>query len=214
MRTYISPIGFNSTSVTRPVLSTGLDTDDRIVLVRPEEETDDSRAEEAIGDVRRLLAEVEPEVTLATERVPHEQFDRAVLRCRELIRAAEGDLIVNLGGGARDVLLPFSTAVLAESHRVDRALLFSDIDGRVRKLELPRLTASISDSERETLTALDRAGGESSVPELTDGTQRSKSTITRHVDSLESNDAVRTHRDGKTKHVSITLTGQLLVDRE
>ena len=214
MRTYISPIGFNSTSVTRPVLSNGLDTADQVVLVRPEADTDDSRAEEAIGDVRRLLAEVEPEVSLSTERVPHEGFETAVLRCRDLIRAAEGTVIVNLGGGARDILLPFATAVLTELHHVDRTLLFSDIDGRVRDLELPRLTASISDSERGTLAALNSTGGESSIPELTERTQRSKSTIARHVDVLESNDAVVSRREGKTKHVSITLTGRLLVDRE
>jgi len=212
MRTYISPIGFNSTSVTRPVLSHGIDTDDRVVVVRPEEETDDSRAAEAINDVRRLLAEVEPDVALATERVPHDDFETSVLHCRDLLRAAQGEVIVNLGGGARDVLLPFTTAVLAELSRVDQTLFFSDIDGRVRELELPRLTVSISDSVRDTLAAIDDAGGASSIPALTESTQRSKSTVARHVDLLESNEAVKTHREGKTKHVSLTLTGRLLVD--
>src|SRR6056297_1219036 len=113
MRTYVSPIGFNSTSVTRPVLSYGVDTDDRVVVIRPEEETDDSRAEEAIADVCRLLTEIEPAVSLSTERVPHDDFETAVLHCRDLLRAVEGELIVNLGGGARDVLVPFITAVLA-----------------------------------------------------------------------------------------------------
>lgn len=213
MRTYLSPIGFNSTSVTRPVLSNGLDTGDRVVLVRPEKETDDSRATEAIADVRRLLEEVEPDVTLSTERVPHDEFERAVLLCRDLVRAADGDVIVNLGGGARDVLLPFATAVFAETGRVDRTLFFSDIDGRVRSLRLPRLTASLPESVGETLAAIDRADGESSIPALTEATQRSKSTVARHVDILESNDAVETYREGKSKHVSMTLTGRLLVGR-
>lgn len=211
MRTYISPIGFNSTSVTRPVLSYGVDTDDRVVVVRPEGDTDDSRSEEAIADVRRLLTEIEPDVSLATERVPHDDFETAVLHCRDLLRAVDGELIVNLGGGARDILIPFSTAVLAEQPRVDRVVLFSDIDGRVREVTLPRLTATISDAAGETLVAISQAGGETSIPELTEVTSRSKSTIARHVDVLESNDAIESHREGKTKHVSLTLTGRLLV---
>lgn len=210
MRTYISPIGFNSTSITRPVLSQGVDTDDRVVLIRPKRETDDSRAKEAIADVRRLLTEIEPDVSLSTERVPHDDFETAVLQCRDLIRTAEGEVIVNLGGGARDVLLPFAIAVLAERPLVDRALLFSDIDGQVREITLPRLTATISASVGETLLAVTQLGGETSIPELTEKTQRSKSTVTRHVDVLESNDAVETRREGKTKHVSLTITGRLL----
>lgn len=212
MRTYVSPIGFNSTSVTRPVLSYGVDTDDRVVVIRPKEGTDDSRAEEAIADVRRLLNEIEPSVSLSIERVPHDDFETAVLHCRDLLRAVDGELIVNLGGGARDILIPFMTAVLAEQPRVDRVVLFSDIDGRVREVTLPRLTATISDAAGETLVAIDQAGGETSIPELTEVTTRSKSTIARHVDILESNDAVESHREGKTKHVSLTLTGRLLVD--
>ncbi|MFB6129563.1 MAG: CRISPR-associated CARF protein Csa3 [Salinigranum sp.] len=212
MRTYVTPIGFNSTSVTRPVLSHGIDTDDRVVLVRPKEETDDSRATEAIDDVRRLLAEVEPDVALSVERVPHDDFETSVLRCRDLLRQAEGKLIVNLGGGARDVFLPFTTAVLGEVSRVDQTLFFSDIDGRVRELELPRLGVTISDSVRETLAVTAEKGGESTIPELTESTNRSKSTIARHVELLQANDAVEAHREGKIKHVALTLTGRLLGD--
>lgn len=211
MRTYLSPIGFNSTSVTRTVLSHGLASDDRIVLIRPEEETDDGRAEEAISDVRRLLEEVEPDISLATERVPHDDFERAVLDCRDLLLAGEGTLTVNLGGGARDILLPFITAVLATIERVDTVLFFSDIDGKVREWHLPRLTATISDPVYETLAAINAAGGETSIPALTKATENSKSTVARHVDTLETNEAVVSRREGKTKHVSLTLGGRLLL---
>lgn len=211
MRTYLSPIGYNSTSVTRTVLGHGLTSDDRIVLIRPRENTDDSRAAEAIDDVRRLLTEVEPEVSLSTERVSHDNFEVAVLECRDLVQAADGAVTVNLGGGARDILLPFTTAVLATIEHVDTVLFFSDVDGKVREWQLPRLTASISTPARETLTAIDAAGGETSIPALTEATDSSKSTIARHVDALEANDAVVSRREGKTKHVSLTLTGRLLL---
>lgn len=213
MRTYLSPIGYNSTSVTRTVLlRDGLTSGDRIVLLRPAEETDDSRADEAINDVHRLLSEIEPDISVSTERISHDDFAEAVVECHDLLLAAEGTVFVNLGGGARDILLPFMTSVLKEIGSIDTILFFSDVDGKVREWQLPNLAARVSDPEYETLAAIADAGGETSIPELTETTERPKSTVARHVDALEQNNAVVSRRRGKTKHVSLALTGQLEVN--
>ncbi|UPM45265.1 CRISPR-associated CARF protein Csa3 [Halocatena salina] len=214
MRTYLSPIGYNSTSVTRTVLSHGVDRDDQIVLIRPTAETDTSRADEAINDVQRLLGEVQPEIAVTTERIPHDDFETAVVRCQELLQAAGGAVTVNLGGGARDILLPLMTAVLTEIQQIDSVLIFSDVDGKVREWELPTLSTTVSDTVYETLTAIAEVDGEISIPQLTETTGRPKSTVARHVDLLEQNDAVAGRREGKTKRVSLTLTGRLVVNGE
>lgn len=211
MRTYISPIGYNSTSVTRPLLSRGIDTGDAIVLLRPDVE-DDSRASEAISDVERLLQEIEPDVLITTERLSHTDFNTAVLECSDIIRAAEGDRIVTLGGGARDILLPFAVAAITHVRLLDSTFFFSDIDGTVREWELPRLTATLQDTTRATLTALNEEGGEASIPTLTGVTGSSKSTVTRHVNQLTDEGLVETWSEGKTKHARITLTGRLLLE--
>lgn len=215
MRTYLSPIGYNSTSVTRTVLlSHGLTGDDQIVLIRPTEESDDSRAEEAINDVHRLLSEVEPEISVTTERIPHDDFEPAVIRCHELLQAAGGSVTVNLGGGARDILLPLMTAVLKEIQHIDSVLIFSDVDGKVREWDLPTLSTTVSNTVYETLTAVADADGEPSLSALTKSTNRPKSTVSRHIDLLEQNGAIVAQREGKTKQVSLTLTGKLLVNGE
>lgn len=211
MRTYISPIGYNSTSVTRPILSRGVDTGDRVILLRPEAETDDKRAREAMGDVERMLTEIEPDVSLATERIPHDDFSAAVLACSDVIRAADGDLVVNLGGGARDILVPFVVATLTHISLIHATLFFSDIDGSVREWTLPRLTASLSDNTLQTLATIDDVGTRRSIPDLTERIGKSKSTVTRHVNRLDGCGAVHTETEGKTKFVSISLTGQLLL---
>jgi CRISPR-associated protein Csa3 len=211
VRTYLSPIGFNSTSVTRSVLSHGLDTGDRIVLVRPIGEGDQDRANEAVADVERLVSEVEPDVEVTISQVTYDEFDTAVMECSDLLRAADGELVANLGGGARDVLLPFAIAVLAHLDRVDDVLFFSDIDGRVHEWTLPSLTAAPSDPAWRTLEALAEIGGEASIPDLTDAADASKSTITRHVTELADKQLVRTWRDGKTKHAELRLGGTLLL---
>lgn len=210
MRTYISPIGFNSTSVTRPLLSRGIGTGDEVILIRPNVE-DDSRATEAVTDVERLLQEIEPDVSILTERLSHTDFERAILECSDLICAAEGERIITLGGGARDVLLPFAMAAITHTRLIDTALFFSDIDGTVREWQLPRLTATLRETTRSTLAALNGEGGSLSIPTLTDITGSSKSTVTRHINQLTDEGLVEVWSEGKTKHARITLTGRLLL---
>jgi len=212
MRTYLAPIGYNSTSVTRVVLSHGLDTGDRVVLLRPEAESDGSRATEAIQDVERMLGEVEPEVELTVERITHDDYATALLECSEVLRDADGERVVNLGGGARDILLPFTTVALAHASELHTVLFFSDIDGKVREWELPALTASPQEPAWETLETIDELGGRTTIPELTDATGNSKSTVTRHVDDLDTNRLVETQREGKLKRVTIRRGGRLLLN--
>lgn len=209
MRTYVSPIGYNSTSVARPVvLSRGVNDGDAIVLLRPDV-PNDPRAEEAIADIEGLLREIELDVSLTIEQIDHESFETAILECSEIIQAAKGECFINLAGGARDVFLPFACAALAHTPLVDTVLFFSDIDGTVVELQLPRLTADVPDTTRTTLSAIADDDNAVSVPELTDATGQSKSTVTRHVNHLADQDIVETWKEGKTKHVRITLTGKL-----
>lgn len=210
MRTYLSAIGFNSTSVTRPLLSRGIDTGDHVVLIRPDQPADD-RAQEAIGDVERLLQEIEPDIGFTTERITHGDFQTAVLECSDLIRAADGERIVSLGGGARDVLLPFTIAAMTHVRLLSATLFFSDLDGGVREWSLPRLTAQIQDTTINTLRAIAEGDDEISIPELTDITGNSKSTVTRHVAALAEKDAIQTWTEGKTKFAAMTLTGRLIL---
>lgn len=209
MRTFVSTIGYNSTSVTRPLLSYGVDPGDTVVLIRPREETDDNRATEAIADVERMLAEIEPEIDCHTERVPHDEFEEAVLACSDVLTAADGELVVNLGGGARDVLLPFTIASIVHAADVDTVQFFSDVDGAVREWTLPPLTEPVPESVSNTLSIVVDAEEPISVPELTDQLDVSKSTVGRHLQDLESAGAVRSWPDGKTKYVEATLFGKL-----
>ena len=209
MRTYVSPIGYNSTSVVRPVLSRGLDSGDEILLLRPRTEADDQRAEEAIADVERLLTEIEPDVSLSVERLPHDDFADAVLECSDLITGIDGDVVVNFAGGPRDVLVPLTTAALAHTENIAAALSFSDIDGSVRDVPLPVLTSELPKQAKPTFLTISKADDRVSIPTITDDTGLSKSSVTRHVQMLETAGLVRTEKHGKTKIVELTFSGRL-----
>lgn len=217
MRTYLTPIGFNSTSVTRAVSNHGIGSGDEVVLVRPTVTDEDSRATEAIEDVRRFLREVDSGIELTTERIDHTAYDQAVLDCSYLLRAANGDIVVVLGGGPREVLLPFATAALAHAARIETALFFSDLTGSVEDWTLPQLATPVPDSAFGTLAEVADMMGDDhedsvSVPRLTERTGQAKSTVTRHISDLEDAGLVEAWRDGKVKHLRMTTAGQLRLD--
>lgn len=208
MRTYLSPIGFNSTSVTRAVSNHGVGAGDEVVLVRPAVAEEDSRATEAIEDVRRFLREVDPNIKLSTARIEHTAYDQAVLDCSDLLLAAIKNVTVILGGGPREVLLPFTTAALAHAARIDSALFFSDLTGSVEEWTLPQLATPVPAPAFETLSEItdmvvDANVDSVSVPQLTEQMGRAKSTVTRHVGDLEAAGLVETWREGKVKHLQV-----------
>ncbi|QSG11484.1 CRISPR-Cas associated transcriptional regulator,contains CARF and HTH domain [Halapricum desulfuricans] len=212
MRTYISPIGYDTRRVTRPVVTTGLSADDTVVMIRPDEESDTERANRAIADVESLLQEIEAAADHTIERVSTEGFEKTVRECCAILESVpdESETIVSLGGGARDILLPLTIASLVFSHRVDQALFFSDIDQDVRPLSLPELTARVPERTQETFESIVTGDGWQTLTGIADGTGQSKSTVIRHVNALEEAEVVEADTSEKAKQVRVSFSGELL----
>lgn len=213
MRTFVSPIGYDSTRVTRPLLRQGLQSGDTVVLLQPAANEDNQRSEEALQDIERILQELEPRVTVTAEHITHDDLEQAVFECLDILQAANGDITANFGGGPREIYLAFAIAVLAFLTNISAVTQFSDITGNVSELELPLLTINASDTGLEILQIIKEEGGNSTVPEITDKTTRSKSTVTRHLSQLEDQAAIQSEMHGKTKYVELTFTGELLLQR-
>ncbi|MDG5777853.1 CRISPR-associated CARF protein Csa3 [Haloarculaceae archaeon H-GB2-1] len=213
MRTYIAPIGYDSTRVTRPILSQGIGPNTHIDLLIPTTTTDDSRGAQAINDVRRMVEQIEPSVSIDTIETPHDDFEAAIETCGSLIHDAEGEVIVIFGGGARDIFLPLTVATLSRTDQVQASYQFSDIDGEVRECSLPDITANAPAQTESTLQTVDTLDTPVSLTEITDVMDVSKSTITRHVKRLERQGLVISETHGKTKVVELTTTGRLLISR-
>jgi CRISPR-associated protein Csa3 len=208
MATFVSPIGFNTTSVTRSLLTHGVGSGDEVVLLRPEDEADDDRATEAVEDVERYVHEIEPEVSVSVERVPHDDFPGAVMACSDLLSTAD-EPVVNMGGGARDVLVPLTVATVAHAQEINTTLGYSDLDGQVREWLMPRVGTNPSDGAIETLALIDASGAETSIADLVSQCDRAKSTVTRHVNQLEDEGLVTSRTEDRSKRIKITLDGRL-----
>lgn len=212
MRTYISPIGYDTRRVTQPVINTGLGEDDRIILLRPGEEADTERADQTIADVRQLLQKVEPNCAISVDRIRTDSFENTVRDCCRVLGDVDPDreAIVSLGGGARDVLLPLTIAALLYAVRIDRTLFYSDLDGSVREWTLPDLTAGVPERTLGTFEAIVEADGWLSLSEIEAETDQSKSTVIRHVATLEEKGVVDSETIDRAKRVRVTFTGELL----
>ena len=212
MRTYISPIGYDTRRVTRPVINRGLDSEDELVLLRPGGETDTERATQTIADVEQFLQEIEPNYRQRVEHVVTDSFEETVRDCCQIVSDVGDDreIVVSLGGGARDILLPLTVAALVYARRIDAALFFSDLDNSVQEWTLPDLTARISDRAFRTFEVIVEADGWLSLSTITEETEQSKSTVIRHVNDLESSNVVVADTSEKAKRVRATFSGELL----
>lgn len=211
MRTYVSTIGYYDTRVVRPILGHGLNEGDVIVLFRPY--NDDEDGDSAVADVKQIFSELGPDVEVVVKPVTYDEFETAVLECVDVLTAAEGKTIANFGGGPREIFLPFSIAALVVTEEIDTVLQFTDIDEDVRELRLPELFTSPPAKTHKTLQTIAEFGSETTLPTVAKRSDQSRSTVGRHLDELEAAGAVETGKRGKTRHVSLTLSGQLRLSR-
>ena len=207
MRTYVSTIGYYETRVVRPVLDHGLNEGDEVVLLRPH--NDDEDGDSAITDVRQIFSEFGPSIEVVVKRISYTDFSTAVMECLDVLAATDGETIVNFGGGPREIFLPFSIAALVAGDGIDTILQFTDIDQEVIEIQLPELMEPLSSKTHRTLRTLADLDGVSTLPEIAARSKQSRSTVGRHLDDLKTAGAVRTEKQGKTRHVELTLGGRL-----
>lgn len=209
MRTYLAPLGFDSRRVVRPVLSEGLDDGNRVVLLQPTNSSE--RAEEAFEEVEKILTQVVPTLDLRTEHLPYTDFVETTLSCVDLIQAAEEEVIVILGGGAREILLPLTVATFTSSNHIDTVLQIGDINTSVRRIPQLNLRGDISDAEATLLADTADLDTPLSISDIANELDKSKSTIARHTNSLESNYFVETSKEGREKLVHLTDSGRIFL---
>jgi len=209
MRTYLAPLGFDSRRVVRPVLSEGLDESDQVVLLQPANSSD--RGEDAFEEVEKILTQVVPDLDLETESLPYTDFIETTLYCADLIQGAKGETIVILGGGARELLFPLTVATFASSERIDTVLQVGDIDNTIRRIPKLDLQSNVSTAEADLLAEIDDLETPLSISEIAAAVDKAKSTVARHVDSLESESFVATSKDGRSKTVRVTDSGRVFL---
>jgi CRISPR-associated protein Csa3 len=211
MATFIATLGFDSTRVTRPVLTHGLEEQDEIVLIHPVDH-DNARAEEAKDDIHRMMTELQPNVEIRTVTLDPKAFFDGIRRTAAQVDAAEDEVVLILGGGARDIYLPVAFTAFVRQSAIDTILQFSDITGSVSELAIPDFLHPPGDSVVKTLKTVVNKGEKMSLSLIAHSLEIAKSTVARHVTELEEREFVHSELDGKSKMVYPTEQGRLAVD--
>jgi CRISPR-associated protein Csa3 len=159
--------------------------------------------------VKEVLTQVVPDLELESEQLPYTDFVETTLLCADLMQAAEGETIVVLGGGAREILLPLTVATFSNENHIDTVLQVGDIDSSVRRIPRLNLRGNISNAEATLLADLTELDTPLSISDIATELEKSKSTIARHVDNLEAEGFVETAKQGRTKTVEPTDSGRI-----
>ena len=209
MKTYISLSGFDTSQIVSLIVKYGIEGGDRIILIRPENEKD-TRGEQTVQAIRDLSRQIDSSINLQIHRVNHLDFEGLVVSLKGLLENAEGQVIANLSGGPREILLGFTIACLSQSQKIFKTTNFSDIERSLNEIILPNIKATLDEKLKRIL--MDVKGNQPTT--ITDIAQRlslSESTISRQVGRLVDLKALDFVQKGKTKEVRITLTGKLLL---
>jgi CRISPR-associated protein Csa3 len=209
MKTYITPSGFDSSQIVSLIVKYGIEGGDRLILIRPKNETD-LRGESTVQAVRDLSRQIDSSIDLQIHSVDHRDFEEMVLSLKNLLANADGEVIINLSGGPREIFLAFSIACLSESRKIFKATNFSDIDRKLNEIILPNIASVLEEKQKRILQEVLKSQP-ATITDIAERLSVSESTVSRQVARLTEQKALDLTQKGKIKEIRVTLTGKLLL---
>jgi len=209
MKTYISTIGFDISQIISLIVKYGIEKGDRFILIRPEDEND-PRAENTLNEIQKFTNQIHHDIKIEVFRVPHKDFEGCVIKLMNLISSQEGEIIANMSGGPREVLIPFVIACLINSHKINKTVSFSDMDRMAREISLPRITGLLDEKTKCILGDISEHQP-ATISGIAKRTKLSESTISRFISRLTDINAVLIAQKGKIKEITVSFTGNVLL---
>ncbi|MCK5108880.1 MAG: winged helix-turn-helix transcriptional regulator [Methanosarcinales archaeon] len=232
MKTYISPLGFETTHIISLIVAHGIEKGDRIIILRPI--VPDPRADHALDDIKDLTGKVDHTITVDVVTIDHHDFSAMVLSLMDLIASAaqpattppttqpaapsppvpptpaRGKVIINLSGGPREILIALTAASITLSELVYKTTNFSDIDRELREIKLPHIVRTPDVKVRQILGDI-LENGPTTLTAIASRLGISESTISRSCAKLADMQAVEITPDGRNKQITLTLSGKVLL---
>jgi CRISPR-associated protein Csa3 len=128
----------------------------------------------------------------------------------DLLKNAEGQVVVNLSGGPREIFLAFVVACLSESQKIFKTTNFSDIDRTMNEIALPNITHILDERLKRALKDISE-NQPTTITEIAQRLKISESTVSRQIGELLGLKALDLTQKDKIKEVRITLTGRILL---
>lgn len=209
MKTYISLLGFETSQLFSLIVKYGIEKNDKIILIRPQNETDE-RGQKSVREVEDIARKIDKSIKVETHMVNHLNFNDMLLSIIDLFGSIETEIIANISGGPRDLFLAFSIACLTQTGKISKVTNRSDIDHELREIQLPHIVSSLDDKLKILME--DIVKHEPTIAlEIADRLQISESTISRNLTKLKDLNAIDVNNKGKTKYISATTTGKIFL---
>lgn len=214
MKTYISPLGFDTTHIISLIVKHGIEKHDRIILLRPV--ASDTRADRAVEDIKNLTVQIDSTISLDVLKIDHHDFGAMTLSFIDIISSAappiipDSKIIVNLSGGPRDILIALTVASMALSDSIYKTTNWSDIDRELREIELPHIARTPDEKIRQILDDILKHAP-TTLTEIAARLGISESTISRSCAKLADIHAIEITPMGRNKQITLTLSGRVLL---
>jgi CRISPR-associated protein Csa3 len=209
MKTYLTLSGFDASQIVSLIVKFGIESGDRIILIRPAEEKD-NRGEATIQAIRDLSRQIDSSIDVDINRVNHRNFEEMVISLIDLIKRSEGEIVVNLSGGPREIFLAFTLACLTQPDKIRKATNYSDIDRSMNEIVLPNIKHVLDEKSKRILEDVNE-NQPTTIKDVARRSNISESTASRQITELVDMKALSSIAKGKTKQVFITLTGKMLL---
>lgn len=209
MKTLISPLGFDTSQLMSFITKDGISKGDRVIVLRPKESKDEQRGDNAYNEARDILNKISEDLTLEKRILNTKNFEQTILEISNLIDDIEGELVVNLSGGVRTLIVALTIVSTFKHDKINRLYNLEKIERNMKEIELPYTSFHLTDNERKLFKAISKEGPKT-YNELVEELDLSKSTVSRLSNILKDKHLVSVEEKGKQKQVSLSLTGKLL----
>ncbi|MFW6196461.1 MAG: CRISPR-associated CARF protein Csa3 [Thermoplasmatota archaeon] len=209
MKTALTPLGFDTSQLISFITKDGISKGDHVMILRPKESPNEQRGDTAFNETKEILNKISEDIKIKKIVLNTKNFEETVLEISNLIDQIEGEIVVNLSGGVRSIIVALTINSIFYHEKIDRVYNLEKIDRNMREIELPFISFELTDNEKKIFTTISKEGP-LTYNELVDKLDLSKSTVSRLSKILEKKHIVTIEEKGKQKQVSLSLTGKLI----
>jgi len=208
-KTLITPLGFETTPVLSFIGKEGIGKGDKLIVVRPEERPEEKRGERAFNQLKETVENFSIDVEIEKVVLDTQDFTGTILEISNIFKKIEGDIVVNLSGGIRTILVALTACTVFFHSRIQRTYNYEMIEREMKHIELPYVFFDLTENEKSILKKTVEEHP-ISYNDLTDSLDLSKSTVSRLTGILENKELVSCFTVEKQTKVNPTLTGDLV----
>lgn len=209
MKTIITPLGFDTSQIISFIAKDGIERGDRVIVLRPKESPDEMRGKNAFQQTKDILNDISSDIELDKIVLDTKDFQGLIFEISDIMKDIDDEIVVNLSGGVRSILVALTTVTLFEHHQIDRIYNYERIERYMREIDMPYAHCDLKDNEKILLRSISE-NGPITYNELVEKLGLSKSTVSRLSNILEEKRLVNIKEKGKQKEVHLSLTGRLL----